>query len=130
VSKRRRVAAAGFVVCALSAAVACATAPPATVEEGRSLYGANGCVTCHGPAGHGDGPIAKTLVPAPRDFRDAAAFKNGTGEAAIAKTLADGLPTKGAGMPRFDHLTEYERRSIALFVRSLHQPTTERSGLP
>jgi high-affinity iron transporter len=118
------------VVCTLTFAVACGAAPSPSIEQGRSLYSTNGCVTCHGPAGHGDGPIAKTLVPAPRDFRDAAAFKNGTEEAAIARTLADGLAAKGGGMPRFDHLTEYERRSIALFVRSLHQPSTERSGLP
>jgi high-affinity iron transporter len=130
VSERRRVVAGGVVVCALSAAVACATAPPPTVEEGRSLYGTNGCVTCHGPAGHGDGPIAKTMVPPPRDFRDASAFKNGTEVPAIARTLADGLATNGAGMPRFDHLTEYERRSIALFVRSLHADFKEKAGQP
>ena len=114
---------------ALVATCACGGASP-SIDEGRSLYGTNGCVNCHGAAGHGDGPIAKTLVPAPRDFRDAAAFKNGTEVMAIARTLADGLATNGAGMPRFDHLTEYERRSIALFVRSLHADFKEKAGQP
>jgi high-affinity iron transporter len=108
----------------LAASSACGGAAKPSSAEGRSLYGENGCANCHGPAGHGDGPVAKTLVPRPRDFRDAAAFKNGIDVSAIAKTLADGLATNGAAMPRFNHLTERERRSLALFVTSLHEHVT------
>jgi high-affinity iron transporter len=118
------------IACALVAACACGSTSSPSMEEGRSLYGTNGCASCHGPAGHGDGPVAKTLVPAPRDFRDAAAFKNGTEVPAIARTLAEGLATNGAGMPRFDHLTDHERRSIALFIRSLHEDVKEGTGQP
>lgn len=96
--------------------VACA--PRSSAEEGRALFKANGCASCHGPAGHGDGPVAETLVRRPRDLRDVAAFKGGTSEGAIATTIAYGLGP-GAQMARFGHLTDAERRSIALFVISL-----------
>jgi mono/diheme cytochrome c family protein len=37
------------------------------VARGKELYESN-CVTCHGPAGHGDGPAAGTMNPRPRNF--------------------------------------------------------------
>jgi len=101
------------------------------------LYAENGCASCHGPEGRGDGPVAHTLDPRPRDFHDAAAFKRGGEVEAIARTLATGIPVEappasgvtGApqrhqqGIPKFDHLSENERQSLALFVISLHDPT-------
>jgi mono/diheme cytochrome c family protein len=64
------------VVALLVLAGACrGTSEASSVSAGRVLYEENGCATCHGPAGHGDGRIAVTLNPRPRDFRDAAAFK-------------------------------------------------------
>lgn len=93
-----------------------------SAEEGRMLYRANGCGSCHGPDGEGDGPVGKTLRPPPRDFRDAVAFKNGTDVASIAQTIATGLMSGGA-MPRFTHLTNGERESLALYVISLRNST-------
>jgi mono/diheme cytochrome c family protein len=90
-----------------------------TVHEGRELYAENGCATCHGAEGHGDGPVGKTLTPMPRDFRDGAAFKAGRDEGAIARTVAEGYNQGGSKMPAFAHLSEQERRSLALFVISL-----------
>jgi mono/diheme cytochrome c family protein len=92
-----------------------------SIGAGRTLYETNGCVSCHGPNGHGDGPVGKTLTPAPRDFRDAGAFRNGTDVAAIARTLAEGLAVNGGRMPQFSHVTAAERRSIARFVMSLRE---------
>lgn len=37
------------------------------VEQGRSLYVAH-CSACHGISGEGNGPVANTLWPRPRDF--------------------------------------------------------------
>lgn len=99
------------------AAAGCSQRP--SVGDGQQLYKGNGCATCHGPFGHGDGPIGQTLTPPPRDFRDARAFKNGTSVDAIAHTLEDGLTREGSSMPRFDHLSERERKSLALFVMSI-----------
>jgi cytochrome c len=115
----------------LSAAllVGCSRATP-SAEAGRTLYEANGCVSCHGISGHGDGPAAPTLPAKPIDFRDVAQFKRGADEAAIARTLAEGISIEHTmpaprtthhvlAMPKFDHLTKIERRSIALFVIAL-----------
>lgn len=101
-----------------------------SVEVGRQLYTENGCASCHGPSGHGDGPSAATLPARPIDFRNVSQFKRGASEAAIAQTLAEGvsivhtLPQLHVThhqllMPKFDHLTETERRSIALYVISM-----------
>jgi len=111
----------------------CAREPLPTVREGRALYAENGCGGCHGPTGRGDGTVAATLDPRPRDFHDPAAFKHGFDVAAIAATIATGMlveaaPATGAtgapvhhqqGMPRFPHLSVVERQSLALYVMSL-----------
>jgi cytochrome c553 len=141
----------------LSAALlaGCSRAEP-SLEAGQMLYEANGCASCHGLAGHGDGPAAPTLPAKPIDLQDTAQYKRGADEAAIAKTLAEGVyvahsaaltPQQvgaliGAGytpqqisdatatsdlhsthhqllMPKFDHLTELERRSIAVYLISM-----------
>jgi high-affinity iron transporter len=106
---------------------ACRQPATLSVQEGRALYQANGCASCHGTQGHGDGPVGRTLDPLPRDFRDRGAFKNGRDLNAIAHTLAVGLSRDGGKMPQFNHLTERERRALALFVRSLQDDSKERT---
>ena len=101
-----------------------------SVRQGRALYEANGCASCHGPEGHGDGPMAPRLPASPIDFRNVSLFKRGTTENAISKTLAEGISIAHTTpalhqthhellMPKFDHLTGIERRSLALYVISL-----------
>ena len=58
-------------------------------------------------------------LPLFRDFKDAQSFRNGRDEASIAATLATGIDRNGAKMPAFNHLTETERRALALYVLSL-----------
>jgi len=111
---------------------ACQRAPLPTSREGRALYAENGCASCHGATGRGDGPVSATLDPRPRDFRDAAAFKKGFDVTAIAATVANGLlvdvPVSDGrggnshhrqGMPKFEHLSDVERQSLALYVIAL-----------
>jgi high-affinity iron transporter len=95
------------------------------IERGRALYAANGCGTCHGLTGRGDGPIAKTLSPPPRDFRDAEAFKNGTDVASVANTIATGLTRDGGQMQSYFHLSDRERHLMARFVISLRESASE-----
>jgi hypothetical protein len=101
-----------------------------SLAQGRTLYRANGCASCHGPDGHGDGPLAPNLPAAPIDFRNVSLFKRGATEDDIAKTLLVGVSLVHVIpilhqthhellMPKFDHLTKTERRSIALYVISL-----------
>lgn len=109
-------------------AVACQQAPSGTreaeVARGRELYGQHGCATCHGLAGRGDGPVGRTLTPPPRDFRDAAAFKNGADPSSIANTLATGLTRDGGQMQSYFHLSDRERYLIARYVISLRESTS------
>jgi high-affinity iron transporter len=93
----------------------------ADVERGRQLYAVNGCGTCHGLQGAGDGPIAKTLTPPPRNFRDANAFKNGADPSSIANTIATGLTRDGGQMQSYFHLSDRERYLLARFVISLRE---------
>jgi mono/diheme cytochrome c family protein len=101
-----------------------------SVSQGRTLYRANGCASCHGPDGHGDGPLAPHLPADPIDFRNVSLFKRGATEDDIAETLLEGVSQVHTIpilhqthhellMPKFDHLTKIERRSIALYVISL-----------
>jgi copper(I)-binding protein len=89
-----------------------------SVELGSDLYRANGCAACHGVGGRGDGPVAPTLNPRPRDLADPASYRMGTDAAVIARTLGAGLAGAGS-MPLFAHLSNYERQAIALYIRSL-----------
>jgi len=67
---------------AASAPAASASAPPSapapaapagnlrgSAENGKALY-AQYCASCHGPTGHGDGPVAGTLNPKPANHTD------------------------------------------------------------
>jgi len=130
--------AAGGLGC-LAVLLAACSHPMPTAAEGRSLYRENGCASCHGPSGQGDGPLAATLPSKPIDFRDAGLFNRGADESAIAKTLAEGVAGAVPAelhlhnthhvlvMPKFDHLTELERRSIALYLISLRQDASPRA---
>ena len=89
-----------------------------SLVEGKALYRSNGCITCHGPVGYGDGVVGRTLVPPPRDFRDSLAFKAGRDGAHIAKMLVLGIPA-GGNMPLYAHLSNQQRASLALYVISL-----------
>ena len=124
----------------LAVLLAACARPAPSVKEGRSLYGANGCASCHGPSGHGDGPLVATLPSKPTDFRDVSLFNRGADESSIAKTLAEGISgTVPAAlhlhnthhvlvMPKFDHLSELERRSIALYIISLREDPGPRAN--
>jgi len=89
------------------------------VTRGRGLYEQSGCAICHGPEGRGDGQLAHTLSPRPRDLADTASYSQGTSVEAVAHTLGVGLLDKGKGMPGYSHLTDRERRSIAVYLISL-----------
>jgi high-affinity iron transporter len=125
-SRRVRMAAMTTVAVGLSACLGRSQPSP---EEGHALYLAHGCATCHGADGHGDGHVSSSLDPRPRDFRDSSAFKNGTSAVAIARTIAEGIGGGGA-MPLFDHLTERERGSLALYITSLRDHAHPRNSNP
>lgn len=128
----------------ISTVTACGQRFVPTAQAGRMLYAENGCASCHGPQGRGDGPLSLNSDPRPRDLRDAAAFRFGSDRDAIAQTLAVGIPavqeaTSNVGdslqhhrhsMPKFDHLSAVERQSLALYVMSLRGPSGRGDSQP
>ena len=103
--------------------------PLPSVAEGRSLYEANGCASCHGPQGRGDGPLVPKLPSRPIDLHYSSLYKRGADQDSIVKTLTEGVAITHSApelqkthhmlvMPKFDHLTETERQSIALYLIS------------
>lgn len=94
-------------------------AAAATAQQGRALYAKHGCGLCHGPEGHGDGPVAHALQPRPTDFRRAGNLRHGHSVAEIAGTIRDGVTAQRRAMPPYGHLPEGDRRSLALYVLSL-----------
>ena len=77
------------------------------------MYAAQ-CLSCHGPAGHGDGPAAKDLNPKPRNLSDPAIQSQTDGS--IFWKLTEGRKP----MPTFDKLiSEDDRWNVINYVRTL-----------
>jgi len=91
---------------------------PEVLAAGARAYQANGCRVCHGPEGRGDGPLADSLNPRPRDFTDASAFLEDRSITAIAAVIAEGVPSRPTPMPPFSHLDETTRYQMAAWILS------------
>jgi caa(3)-type oxidase subunit IV len=87
---------------------------PELVARGKELFASN-CVTCHGAAGHGDGPASAGLNPKPRNFTVAEGWKNGRKPSQIFGTLTKGLNA----MPSFGSSPSDDRWSLVHYVRTL-----------
>jgi cytochrome c oxidase cbb3-type subunit 3 len=81
---------------------------------GKTIYDSR-CVSCHGPQGKGDGPVAKTIgTPPPGDLTDDQ-WKHGDRPEQVVGVIARGLP--GTGMsPWVGTLDDEEIRAVAAFV--------------
>ena len=88
-----------------------------TIARGKQIFVASGCHACHGEDGSGNPPIAKTLNPPPRDFRDPKIYKKGSKVEEIAETIRKGIPS--SGMPPYGHISAEKRELLAIFIRSL-----------
>lgn len=84
-----------------------------SLATGRTVYEAR-CAVCHGAKGHGDGPSAATLDPAPADFR--VHMTAGHTDAQLFGWLSDGVPD--TAMPAFaDQLSEADRWHVINYIR-------------
>ena len=90
---------------------------PETLEKGRALYNGKGtCSNCHGAQGGGDGPVAASLSPSPRNFRHHGFWRHRT-EGEIFWVIKHGSP--GTSMIGFgDQLSDDEIWSIIQYERS------------
>ena len=94
-------------------------ATPEMVAKGKDLFHTNGCYTCHGETGHGDGMAAAALNPKPRDFTSGY-WKFGGAPTQVFHTITIGSP--GTGMAPYGHLSVADRYALAAYVRSFHSP--------
>jgi len=84
-----------------------------TIAEGKQLF-TKQCLSCHGPAGKGDGPAAKDLEKKPGNLSDPKLWEQTDG--ALFWKITEGRKP----MPTFEKiLTEDERWRVINFVRTL-----------
>jgi mono/diheme cytochrome c family protein len=91
----------------------------ATLNQGRDLYRIH-CVSCHGQTGAGDGPAARSLTTAPRDFRSAEFSFAEPGRLPSHEALLDGI-RRGAperGMPTWKGMREQDLSALADYLKT------------
>ena len=90
---------------------------PEIVAKGKTLYeGKGGCVNCHGSFGGGDGPVAASLDPSPRNFQHHGFWRHRT-EGEVFWVIKHGSPQ--TSMIGFEGtLTDEEIWSIVQYERS------------
>ena len=114
-----------LLACGGAAAGDAAATDASAIGAGRQLYRVHGCAVCHGEHGRGDGPVSRTLRPAPRDFQRPEAFRAPRTVTDLAAVIATGGGSPASGMPAFAHLDDTSRRQMATFVLSLGEGTRE-----
>jgi cytochrome c oxidase cbb3-type subunit 2 len=111
--------------------------PPATIDgvlHGREVFQRLECWKCHGPAGHGDGPSASTLVDSkdnpirPYNFSSGSRFKCGTTNEELYRIFMTGVD--GTPMPSFaDNLAPDDAWALVHFLRTLQPLQTPEAAL-
>lgn len=95
----------------------------ADLEKGKAIFQER-CITCHGPAGAGDGPIAASLPPdmKPRNLQEGQ-MKYATDAAKMKELITKGGSAFGlnALMPGQSGLSDADLGSLVEFVQSLHK---------
>jgi len=94
------------------------------LQLAKRLY-ADNCVSCHGVSGQGDGPLAKSLDPAPTDFRDRERYLQRT-LYGLYNTITYGV--EGTGMNPFSGLSGHERWSLAFYTGQLATRSVEQQA--
>jgi mono/diheme cytochrome c family protein len=94
------------------------------LQRGRATFQRMECWKCHGPAGHGDGPSASTLMDSkdnpirPYNFASGGRFKCGETNQDLYRIFMTGLD--GTPMPSFaDQLNPNEAWDLVHFLRTL-----------
>lgn len=101
---------------------------PDVIENGKALYRGKGtCVNCHGPEGGGDGPVAASLNPSPRNFQHHGFWRHRT-EGEIFWVIKYGSP--GTAMIGFEgQLTDEEIWTLVQYERTFGAHHGPRQGM-
>lgn len=97
------------------------------VREGETIYQRD-CSICHGSGGHGDGPQAKSLDPAPSDLQNLSGRRADPGywffrikEGGKAEPLA----RRRSAMPGWgDHMSDEEIWRVVAYLEALREGRT------
>ncbi|MBS0155065.1 MAG: cytochrome c/FTR1 family iron permease [Nitrospira sp.] len=84
-------------------------------RQGEKLF-AQHCAGCHGQQGKGDGPLAKGMDPAPRNFHDELRMRQRS-LYGLYNTITLGV--RGTPMRAFNDLSEADRWALAFFIAGL-----------
>ena len=90
-------------------------ATPQQIAEGEGLY-AQGCITCHGGLGGGDGPVARSLTRLPGDI-GSLGYQASRSDLELAKVVADGVA--GTAMPPARALTPEQIHNVVAYLRTM-----------
>ncbi len=109
-----------------------ASEPMVLLQRGRSLY-AFSCAPCHGSTGRGDGPLASSLLIAPRDFTTGV-YQNRSTASGQLPTDYDLFRTISAGvhsqMPGFRGLSLSDRWDLVQFIKTFSERFDDSSEYP
>ena len=94
--------------------------PPVQLTSSGELLFQDHCVSCHGPAGRGDGPTGIRVQPEPTDLTHRSNYKYGSGELGVFRSIKFGVPNS-AMAPWNGPLTEREAWEITRYVRILQE---------
>jgi mono/diheme cytochrome c family protein len=100
--------------------------PPAYVPPGRQIYKEH-CAACHGSAGRGNGPVARSLRKSPSDLTTLATRHGGTfPEDYVTSVLRFGLGFSAHGSsempvwgPIFEDLERYNEAAVRQRIKNL-----------
>ena len=88
---------------------------PPDLRQAGELF-AQHCTACHGTQGRGDGPLAKGMEPAPRNFHDDTRMRQRS-LYGLYNTISLGV--QGTPMRAFRELSEGDRWALAFFAAGL-----------
>lgn len=116
-------------VCKLAVAMLLTTLSVNASADGQALYNANGCGTCHGATGMGDGPAAAAMNPKPRSFASADFAYDTDGDGTkgsdidLLNIIKNGSAKYGGSptMPARADIREADIKAMVTFIRSLKQ---------
>ena len=99
---------------------------PISREEATELF-EDGCSSCHGLSGKGDGPLAEMLLVKPRNLvmEDPRTFDSGSKDADIryAQIIKFGIP--GSSMPGHEYYDDEEVLGLVLYVKELRKAVND-----
>lgn len=96
-----------------------------SIALGKSIFNGKGtCANCHGEEGKGNGPLAESFDPRPRDFCDAddIGWHKARTDGEIFWVISKG--TESGMIPFEDMLSEEERWALVSFIRELGKQST------